>query len=205
MENTLNNRILDLSIDTNSFSQLPLLPDSFGFLGGTGPSPFYPLWIVSTSLPRLQPSFVLLPMQDKTEGEFFMQRLRTSSAGSDSPPPWLSRIRASPARHLRNHFFHFWFLVQTLGRGPTVGSPWSSPTPPSLGKGRVAPPPPICTCRHFDSLFERGTGPVPTRWCNETLVQTLLDLHGISYRPHSPKGSGSITTTTNRYVMFKQL
>jgi len=80
-------------------------------------------------------------MQDKTEGEFFIQRLWTPSAGSNSPPPWLSRIRASPARNLRHYFFHFWPLVQTLGRGPTIGSPWSSSTPPSLGRGRVAPPP----------------------------------------------------------------
>jgi len=29
-----------------------------------------------------------------------------------------------------------------LGRGPTVGSPWSSSTLPSLGRGRVAPLPP---------------------------------------------------------------
>jgi len=68
----------------DSFSQLPLLPDSFGFLGGTGPSPSYSL--CSTLLPRSQPFFVLLPMQDKKE-EVFMQRLRTPSAGSDSPPP----------------------------------------------------------------------------------------------------------------------
>jgi len=86
---------------------VPLLPDSFGFLRGTGPSPSYPLWTVQTSLPRSQPSFVLLPKQEKTEGEFFMQRLRTPSAGSNSPPPWLSRIRASPGRHLRHHFFQF--------------------------------------------------------------------------------------------------
>jgi len=71
-----------------------------------------------------------------------LAHLRTPSAGSDSPPPWLSCIRASPAGHLWHHFFHFWPLVQTLGRGPTVGSPWSSFTPPSLGRGRVAPPPP---------------------------------------------------------------
>jgi len=32
--------------------------------------------------------------------------------------------------------------VQTLGHGPTVGSPWSPSTPPSLERGRVAPPPP---------------------------------------------------------------
>jgi len=66
--------------------------------------------------------------------------LRTPSAGSDPPPPWLSRIRASPARHLRHHLY-FLSLVQTLGRGLTVGSPWSSSTPLSLGRGRVAPPP----------------------------------------------------------------
>jgi len=29
-----------------------------------------------------------------------------------------------------------------MGRGPTVGSPWSSSTPSSLGRGRVASPPP---------------------------------------------------------------
>jgi len=32
-------------------------------------------------------------------------------------------------------------LVQILGRGATVGSLWSSFTPLSLGRGRVAPPP----------------------------------------------------------------
>jgi len=38
-----------------------------------------------------------------------MQRLRTPSAGSDSPSFGLFRIRASPARHLRHlaYFFHF--------------------------------------------------------------------------------------------------
>jgi len=54
---------------------------------------------------------------------------------------WLPRTRAYPARHFRHYFFHFWPLVQTLGRGLTVGSPWSSSTPLSLGKGRVAPSP----------------------------------------------------------------
>jgi len=125
-----------------SFSQLPFLPDSFGFLGGTGSSPSYPLWTISTSLPRSQLTSVLLPMQDKTE-EFFLQRLRTPSAGSDSPPPWLSRIQVFPACHLRHHFFHFWPLIQTLGRRLTIG--WSSSTPPSLGRGRAAPPPPYLT------------------------------------------------------------
>jgi len=71
-----------------------------------------------------------------------MQRLRIPPAGSDSPPPGLCRIRASPARHLWHYFFLFWPLVHTLVRGLTVGSPWSSSTPPSLGRGRVTPPPP---------------------------------------------------------------
>jgi len=56
-----------------------------------------------------------------------------------------SRIWASPAR--QHYFFHFWRLVQTLERGPTVESPWSSSIPPwssSIGKGRVAPPPSNC-------------------------------------------------------------
>jgi len=80
-------------------------------------------------------------MQDKTVGKFFMQLLRTPYAGSDSPTPWLSRIWASPERHLQHYFFHFWPLVQTLGRVPTVGSLWSSSMPLSLRRGRVAPPP----------------------------------------------------------------
>jgi len=63
-------------------------------------------------------------MQDKTE-ELTWQRLWISSAGSYSPPSGLSRIWASPARHLWHYSFHFWPLVQTLGRGPTVGLPLS--------------------------------------------------------------------------------
>jgi len=65
-------------------SQLPLLPDPFGFLGGTDPSPSRPLWTVPTLLPWSQPSLVLLPMQDKMEGEFFLQCLQTPSARSGS-------------------------------------------------------------------------------------------------------------------------
>ena len=33
-------------------------------------------------------------------------------------------------------------MVQTLGCGPTVGSPQSSSASPSLARGRVVPPPP---------------------------------------------------------------
>jgi len=46
-------------------------------------------------------------MQDKTEREFFLQRLRTPSARSNSLPSGLSRIWVSPARHLWHYLFHF--------------------------------------------------------------------------------------------------
>jgi len=52
----------------------------------------YLLWTVPTSMPQSQPYLVLLSMQDKTETEFFLQRLRTPSAGSNSPFLGLSRI-----------------------------------------------------------------------------------------------------------------
>jgi len=35
-----------------------------------------------------------------------------------------------------------------MGRVPTVGSPWSSSTPPSLGRSRVALPPPAVQYHH---------------------------------------------------------
>ena len=51
-------------------------------------------------------------------------------------------------------------MVQTLGCGPTAGSPRSSSAPPFLGRGRVVPPPPemekICvdeTCRKHHVLM----------------------------------------------------
>jgi len=88
-------------------------------------------------------------MQDKTEGKFFLQRLRTPSAGSDPPPSGFSRIWASPAHHLWHYFFHFRPLVQILGCGPTIGFPWSSSAPPSFGRDRVAPQP---TCQSIFTL-----------------------------------------------------
>ena len=48
-------------------------------------------------------------------------------------------------------------MVQTLGCGPTVGSPRSSSAPPSLGRGRVVPPPPPPT------LHQRAV------WCWNTV------------------------------------
>jgi len=37
----------------------------------------------------------------------------------------------------------FWPLIRNMGRGPTVGFPWSSSTPPFLRRGLVAPPPSV--------------------------------------------------------------
>jgi len=70
-------------LETKSFSLFSRLSDRF-------PQRNWPFPIPPVSLPRSQPSFVLLPMQDKTEGEyvFFLQRLRTSTAGPNSSP-WI--------------------------------------------------------------------------------------------------------------------
>jgi len=130
-------------LETKSFSKLSLLPDFFGFLEGAGFSPSRPLWTVSSSLPQSQlllPSYLCrIKRKNSVVLSDILQCLRTSSAGSNSPPSGLFRIWASPARHLWHHYFHFWPPLQTLGRGPTVGSPWSSSTPLSLGRDRVAP------------------------------------------------------------------
>jgi len=99
--------------------------------------------LIRCELSRLHCHGYSFLLQAKTEGEFFLQRLRTPSPKSDLPPPGLSRIWASPARRLWHYFFHFRPLVQTLGRGPTVGTPWSFSTTPSLGRGLLAPLPPL--------------------------------------------------------------
>jgi len=97
--------------------QLSRLPSSFGMLRGTGPSPSHLLCTVPTSLPQSQPSLVLLPMQNNTEEEFFWEHLRISSAGCYL----LLNCSASEARHLWHYFFHFWPLVQNVGRCLTLG------------------------------------------------------------------------------------
>jgi len=89
-----------LQLEKKFFSQFSLFPNSFDFFIGDGPFPPRPMLTVPTSLARSQPSFVLLSLQDKTEGEFFLQCLRSSTAGSNSPPSRLSCIWTSPARHI---------------------------------------------------------------------------------------------------------
>jgi len=77
------------------------------------------LWTLSTSLLRSQPSFVRLPYAELNER-------RALAAPADAlcgiqPPSGLSRIWASPARHLWHYFFHFlpqsrpWGVAWLLG------------------------------------------------------------------------------------------
>jgi len=75
-----------------SFSQLPLLPDSFGFLRGTGPSPSRPLWTVQFCCHGYNLLLSTYLCRIKRKREFFLQRLRTPSLGSNSLPFGLSRI-----------------------------------------------------------------------------------------------------------------
>jgi len=126
---------------------LPILPDSFGFLGETGPSPSYPLWTASTLLPRLhlllssylyrikrKENFLCSacghPLQDMTY--LLFESLTVPHSSLFGTPSW--------------HYFHFWPLAQTLGRDPTVGFPWSSSIPhPSEGVGKH---------HHHQSIFD---------------------------------------------------
>jgi len=120
-----------------------ILPDCFGFFWGTGPSPSNLLWTLSTSLPRPQPSLVLLSMQDKTEGEFFLQSLRTPSIELSSSLSGLSCIWATPACHLWHYFFHFWSrpwgVVRLMGFCGLVEFLWCY-APLSFGRDQVTPP-----------------------------------------------------------------
>jgi len=128
-------------VETKSFSQLPPVP-----ISSVSSEELALLRLIRCKLSRLRCHGHILLLSPylcriKTEGELFLQRLRTPSARYDSPPTGLSYIWASPARHLWHYFFHFWPLVQILGRDPTVVFAWSFSTPPSRGRGQVAPPP----------------------------------------------------------------
>jgi len=74
------------------------------------------------------------------------QRKENSSSTCRHPLQDLTHLLDCPASEpLRRAIFGttssiFDLWSQTLGRGSTVGSSWSSSTPPSLRRGRVAPP-----------------------------------------------------------------
>jgi len=83
--------------------------------------------------------FIILYMQDKTEGEVFLQCLRSPTTGSHLPPSGLPRIWASLSSHIWHHstssIFDLWSKLQV--RGPAVGSPWNSSAPPFFERGWV--------------------------------------------------------------------
>jgi len=88
-----------------------------------------------SSLPQSQPSFVLLPMQENTEGEF-LQRLRTSSAGSNS----YFLLDCSVPEPFRRAMFG------TTSSGPDLGGVARLPSQnfsalPFLGRGWIVPLP----------------------------------------------------------------
>jgi len=130
----------------------------------------------------------------------FLLRRQTLSAGSNSPPSGLSHIWASPVRYLWHHFFHLWSLVQTLGRGPTFGSPWNSSTPPSLGRGRVVPLSPL-------PHFSKDSWSCDFNSITNTFIKILLcflqheiQVVSIAFRPcsfHSLNDLGIATKTTS--------
>jgi len=120
-------------LETKSFSKLSVLPNSIDFL----PSPSRPLWNVSTSLPRPQPSLVLLPMQEEyllaAPADIICRILLNIHLLLDYPASDALRraiFGTTPS------IFDLW--SQTLGLGLTIGPPWSFSAPPSLGRGRVA-------------------------------------------------------------------
>jgi len=84
-------------------------------------------------VPRSQPSFVLLSMQDKTEEELFLQcwsLVQDLTHLLDRPHLSFSGAPSSTR------------LLSSLISGPDLGA-WSDFDcwPPSLGRGRVTPPP----------------------------------------------------------------
>jgi len=102
-----------------NLSHSSLLPDSFGFFGGAGPSqPLRPLWVVSNSLTWFQPSFVLLRMWDEAEWELAVPAVINCRI-------WLTSfwtvlhlsLSGEPSLGTPSIFG----LVQKLGPGLTVG------------------------------------------------------------------------------------
>jgi len=145
----------------------------------------------TTSLPWLQSSLVLLPTQDKTEGKFFLQRLRTPSAGSNltqlldcsaSEPFWRANFGT--------------ILLPFLTSGPDLEA-WpdcwvsvGSITPPFFKTGRVAPQPLVLQTLRVAVLVYLSSAWARVRW---TLCTPFSESLCKSLDIRSPCGSNFTT------------
>ena len=88
-------------------------------------------------------------------------------------------------------------MDQTLGCGPTVGSPRSSSTPPSLRRGRVVPPP----CKKYRIVFITSVkiSPYPCRLINKQGRNLFLEALDHSWK------QGAIKRHFHFYVSSQQL
>ena len=124
---------------------------------------------IRTELSRLRchGHSLLLSSQDQSEGEFWLQCLWTPSTGPQSSPPRLSCFWTPSQIYLWLLSFYSRSMVQTLGCGPTVGSPRSFSAPPSLGRGRVVPLPPLSLTNSL-ALISTNT------FCNRAIKRAKL-------------------------------
>jgi len=104
--------------------------------------------------------------KNKMEGEFFLQRLRHQLT-SFWIVPHLSLC------DLWHYFFHFWSLVQTLWRGPTVGSPPRiTPLIPRKGSGSTTTALPLM--HHHGIAFDAIT--------DHVCIKSSVILAGVKYK-----------------------
>ena len=85
-------------------------------------------------------------------------------------------------------------MVQTLGCGPTVGSLWSSSAPPSLGRGRVVPPPPRSKTELSPHLFHTIA---PQRHAEEAGKGTISQKGTMDF-PYSHKVANLVKYTARK-------
>jgi len=104
------------------------------------PSPSHPLWTDPTSLPRSQPSLSSYLCRIKRKNS------SCSACGhplQDQTHLFLDCLASEPLqRAIFDTTYSIFDLWSNLGAWPDCGSPWSFSTPPSLGRGQVASPPP---------------------------------------------------------------
>jgi len=106
---------------TKFFSQLPPLPYSFGSSEELAlpvlPAVNRPGFTATVTIQFKWFSLVLLPMQDKME-DFFLQRLQTPSAGSNSTPFWIVRhlnLSSGTTSSIFDLWSRFWSVARLLG------------------------------------------------------------------------------------------